>query len=61
MSIFHFSLALLLTFSYRITSFTNIMTFNKRRQINAASETQRRGAYTSKNGNKDYKVRLRWL
>ena len=37
------------------------MTFNKRRQINAASETQRRGAYTSKNGNKDYKVRLRWL
>ena len=41
MSIFHCSLTfLLLIFAYRITSFTNIMIFNKRRtRINAASET----------------------
>ena len=51
MSISHCSLTfLLLIFAYRITSFTNIMIFNKRRtRINAASETpkkinKRRGA-----------------
>ena len=41
-SIFHCSLSLLLIFAYRITSFTNIMTFNKRRtRINAASESEK--------------------